>query len=472
MRSDLDGPRKIAVILAALLLVLMAVLAGDAARRESITIDEVAHLGAGVSYLQKLDLRLNEEHPPLAKVLAAFLLVLHGVRADYSDISWRFSNGWFNAFLGEWVWGHYVALRWNDRVSTLFWGRAPMLALTLALGLCIYWFGSELGNPWGGILCLAAYVTTPTFLVFGPLILTDVVVTLFSLLTLWSFASLWRSPSRRAMVVFGLLFGAALLSKFSSGLLLFGFLAFRLSLRFFPLAQIPTEKAGLRDWRRLRGRHLWQGIMVAAFTVYAVYFILSWNQPTDSMQFLGHNPASLLLRRLLMPPWLYFRGLVAFALSSPRATFILGHAYSRGVWFYFPILFVLKSTLAFLLSLLLSLSVALTTRLKLNAVSPIPSGMEFHWRAIWTFLLVFVAACMLSPMSISIRHFTVPIVLLILLMAPISRALALLHKGGWSFAPVAAGAYAVLTLASLVTMIRAYPHFFPFVNSLGFGRPA
>jgi len=35
-----------------LLLVLMALLAGGAARHESVTIDEVAHIGAGVSYLQ------------------------------------------------------------------------------------------------------------------------------------------------------------------------------------------------------------------------------------------------------------------------------------------------------------------------------------------------------------------------------------------------------------------------------------
>jgi hypothetical protein len=55
----------------ALLLAFMASLSGGAARKESVTIDEVAHIGAGVSYLQKLDMRLNIEHPPLAKVLAA-----------------------------------------------------------------------------------------------------------------------------------------------------------------------------------------------------------------------------------------------------------------------------------------------------------------------------------------------------------------------------------------------------------------
>ena len=83
-----------------LLLGMMAVLAGGAARRESITVDEVAHIGAGVSYLQKLDMRLNVEHPPLAKALAALPLILGGVRADYKDLSWSFSDGFFKQYLG------------------------------------------------------------------------------------------------------------------------------------------------------------------------------------------------------------------------------------------------------------------------------------------------------------------------------------------------------------------------------------
>ena len=77
----------------------MALLAGGAARRESITIDEVAHIGAGVSYLQKLDMRMNEEHPPLAKALAAVPLVVRGVHADYSHVSWTFSAGLFKQIL-------------------------------------------------------------------------------------------------------------------------------------------------------------------------------------------------------------------------------------------------------------------------------------------------------------------------------------------------------------------------------------
>ena len=181
---------------AVVVLLLMAVLMGGAVRRESITLDEVAHIGAGVSYLQKLDMRLNTEHPPLGKVLAAIPLVVRGAKADYSGVTWSFSNGFFNQYLGEWVFGHWFATTWNDPYSTVFWARMPMLLITLLLGWTIYVYASKLGNAWGGLLSLCFYATMPTFLTFGPLVLTDVIFTLFALLTLWTFADMWRSPER------------------------------------------------------------------------------------------------------------------------------------------------------------------------------------------------------------------------------------------------------------------------------------
>jgi len=412
-------------VVAAGLLIMMAVLAGGAARRESSTIDEVTHLGAGVSYLQRLDYRMNEEHPPLAKMLAAAPLVVQRVRADYSDVTWTFSEGLFSATLGQWAWGHQVLMRWNDPRSTLLWGRLPMLLLTLALGWALYAFGSRLGGQWGGLLCLACYVSYPAFLAFGPLILTDIAVTLFCVLSIWAFAEMWRTPNRETTLQFGLALAAGLLSKFSSGLLFFGFLGFVLSLRWFPLPGQPQEPESLREWRRVRWNHFWKGILYAALIVYATYFVISWNQPTDSLQRLGSGVLALILRRALMPPWLYLRGLALFVLMSSRPTFILGHAYAHGVWFYFPVLFVLKSTICFLGLLVLAGIAACAAKFRfrgsLQRESVVPTELQFHWRALWIFLAVFVAACMLSRLDLSIRHFTVPIALIIVLLAPLPR---------------------------------------------------
>jgi dolichyl-phosphate-mannose--protein O-mannosyl transferase len=313
--NDEQPTRRNASGIAALLLLMMAVLAGGAARRESVTVDEVAHVGAGLSYLQKLDYRMNEEHPPLAKVLAAIPLVLRGAHADYSDLSWSVSAGIFREYLGEWVFGHAVITQWNDPHTTMFWARVPMLLITLLLGWVLFAYGTKLADTLGGLLCLLAYATMPVFLAFGPLVLTDIVVTLFCVLTLWTFAEMWRDPSRAAVVKFGFAFAGALLSKFSSGLLFFCFLAFILSLRLRPGANLPADKAERRAWRRKRFWSLVQGTMLAPVVVYAVYLVLSWKQPTDSFSLLPHFPASPLLRRQVMPRWMYFRWLFGFAIQ-------------------------------------------------------------------------------------------------------------------------------------------------------------
>src|SRR3989442_1662645 len=215
----------------------MAILAGGAASRESVTIDEVAHIGAGVSYLQKLDLRLNEEHPPLPKVLAALPLVLGGTHADYSHISWTVSEKFSPAYVGQWVFGEWLLTKWNNPLTTLACARLPVLLLMLVPCWVLYAYARRLGGNWGGLLCLSIYVSTPTFLTFGPLVHTELAVTLFSLLTLWSFAETRQNPSRKNTMIFALSLAGALFSKFTAGTFVFFFRPFFL---------VPPVGAGAR----------------------------------------------------------------------------------------------------------------------------------------------------------------------------------------------------------------------------------
>lgn len=465
---------------ACLLLALMAVLAGGAALRESITLDEVAHIGAGVSYLQTFDLRLNPEHPPLAKMLAAVPLVLRGTHADYSNPSWTVGESFFPAYLGEWVFGHQLATKWNDPVSTLAWARLPMLLLTLALGWAIFCCARRLGGDWAGLLCLAVYVSTPAFLAFGPLVHTDIAVTLFSLLTLWTFAELWQNPVRRNVSLFALAFAAALLSKFTAGILLFAFGAFALSTRWRAVPEQPTTKPEVGAWRRIRWRATLRGILWAALVVYAFYFIFSVRQSTDALDRLGHGAAIAPLQRLLMPIWLYVRGVLFVFATASRPTFILGRAYPHGVWFYFPIVFALKSPIAFLGLLAIVATCAAMRKRRASALQcAIPSEVGMHWRVIWTALLVFTGFCLLSRLDISIRHFSVPLVLLILMLAPLPRMIGPLgaresevRTNSSTLPRVLAALTTALVAGCLFTAWRAFPFYFPYVSALGFGRPA
>jgi hypothetical protein len=458
-------------ILAFLLLALMFLLSSGAALRESVSFDEVAHIGAGLSYLQKLDLRYNPEHPPLAKVLAALPLVVRGTRADYSSTIWKISVDFFPAFFGEWVFGEYVLTRWNDVRSTLAWARFPMLLLTIALGWLVFQCGRRLGGDWGGLLCLAVYSTAPAFLVFGPLVLTDIPITFFSLLTLWAMAGLWDDPNPRTTFLVGLALGGAILTKFTAPFLLVAFLAVSLSTRRRPTAGQPSAKADARAWRRLRWRAMGKAILWAALWVYAAYFILSWNQPMLIPGLAGHGVFAAFAGRLLMPVWVVVRGLFFVVISGNRPTFILGQRYLHGIWFYYPVLFVLKSTPGFLGLLMVALAAALIAKRR-GCLPIVPAAYATLWRVVWVSLVVFAGLCVLSHFNVSIRHFTIPMVLMMLLLAPLPRLLARLREASPNLAAAGAALVVLLAASCVFSAVRAYPYLMTYINPIGSGRPA
>jgi hypothetical protein len=373
--------------------------------------------------------------------------------------------------LAQWSFGHLFLARWNEPAVTLAWGRLPMLLLMVALGALIYCYGSRLGGQWGGLLAVTLYASMPAFLTFGPLVITDIPITLFVLLTMWTFAALWESSGENRRVwPFALALAGALLTKFSAGILLFAFLAFRISLRTRPLDGFPSGREEGRAWRRVQWRATLRGVIRAGLVVYAVYFVLSVNQPTDSLAILGTNPASLVLRRLLMPPWIYLRGLGLFSLMSVRPTFLLGHPYSHGVWFYFPVVFSLKTPLATLAIFLLSIPVGLLD----GAIGP-GQPLSFRRRAD-------LLACHMGfsgglhrvlhdqpddHQHPALYHSNGP-------ADPDHRAAAARagRCGHRASARAPAGlADGALAAASMVTTARSYPYFMPFLNSLSLGRP-
>jgi len=450
---------------AAALLGAMFLLAGGAALHESATVDEVAHMGAGMSYWQRLDMRLNGEHPPLGKALAGLALVLRGTRADYSSPAWQISTDFFAAYGAQYIFGDAVVGRWNDWKSALLWARFPMLILTLVLGWFLYRYGTRLGGPAGGLLCLAAYVTTPAFLVFGPLVLTDVPVTLFSLVALWRLGEIWSAPSPRNALLFGAAFGGALLSKFTGLLVIAVVLALFLQTRFWPSAGEPAGKVARKQWRRARWGCTLRGVLWSALLVYVVYFVLSWNQPDNALSLIGRGPWAALIRRPLMPIWLYIRGFLMMLATGARPTFLLGHAHSHGVPYYFPVVFALKSTLGFLV--LLTMAAAAGVLARKSDVHAIPSEFRPHWRVLMTGFFVYLTICLLSLLDMSIRHFLMPIAFLILMLAPLPRMVrALPGRRLWQAAIAAAA------ISSFAAIAFAYPYLMPFVNSLALGHPA
>jgi hypothetical protein len=179
------------------------------------------------------------------------------------------------------------------------------------------------------------------------------------------------------------------------------------------------------------------------------------------------------IRRLLMPPWLYLRGVLLVLVTSSRPTFILGHSYPHGVWFYFPVLFLLKSPLGFLGLLAVTLALALRRKRRDNETpAVIPVELATHWRVLWTALIVFTGFCLLSRLDFSIRHFSIPLILLILCLAPLPRLIASLRASAPIPGRFIAAVAALLVLSCLFNAVRAYPYFFPYINAFSLRHPA
>lgn len=461
--------RSYSWLAAGALLVLMLFLAGGPAMHESATVDEISHIGSGLSYLQKLDLRLNPEHPPLAKAIAAIPLALRGTSADYGSAGWKLADNFFTAYFSQWLFGDAVAGRWNAWGPTVHWPRVPMLLMTLLLGWLLYRYATHLGSLSGGLLCLALYVSTPAFLVFGPLVLTDVPVTLCMLFAVWRLAELWNNPSRRNSLIFALGFAGCLLTKFT-GLFLFPItLALFLQTRFFPTPVEPVDKEERKRWRNIRWMAVLRSTLWTFGLVYLVYLILSWNQPDSPLNALNAGPVTHVLRRILMPVWLYTRGLLLMVLTGARSTYLFGQAHAHGLLYYFPVVVALKSTLGFLMVLVVAaVALALTRpRRKRGDIAVVPVAYRSHWRVLLITFWFFLAACVFSQLQISIRHFLVPLLMLILLLSPLPQLLGRLrYAHAWQYG------VAALALFSIVSVVIRYPNFFPYTNALAFGKPA
>ena len=150
---------RTANIIAVLLLVFMFTVAVLSMKDDSATMDELAHLPAGYSYLTQKDMRLNPEHPPLLKDLAAFpLLFIKGIKFP-SEI-----KAWQEDINGQWVFGnHFLYKAGNPADLMIFWGRIPMILILILLGFYIFKWSRELFDNKAAILSLFLFSFSPTF---------------------------------------------------------------------------------------------------------------------------------------------------------------------------------------------------------------------------------------------------------------------------------------------------------------------
>ena len=376
----------------------------------SATTDEPVHLAAGYSYWQTRDFRINPEHPPLAKLIAALPLLFIKPAMATSGKDWDSSAEYPFAF--SFLYG-------NDADRLLFWGRVPMIMLATVGCVIAFLWATDLFGPLSGVFAAGLYAFCPNPLAHGMLITTDVPVAAFSLLTLYLF---WRQGSRpnwRTSLLTGLALGAAMTSKYSGGLM-------------------PVLIAGLAGVRGLR-----QTDRKRALTV--------------ELQNLAVMAAACVLvigaaYLFSASPLLYFKNsaLVNANHDPNYESYLLGELKQGGWWYYFLAAFAFKATGAALILLLL-------------AVVQTFSGLINHWAE--AILLVSIG-CYLVAISAGADDLGIRYLLPIfpLLYIWISRIVPVYWRSG-----LGRMVLIVLLGAQIWAAISSFPDYIPYFNELAGG---
>lgn len=434
-------------VLAGVLLCVFSFQLTSVARLYSPNWDEAHHLYDGYLILTRHDYRANAEVPPLIKLLAALpLLHLHPSLPQHlgtSQVQSAFLEG--RAF----VFGNG-----GDRL--LFPARIACMLISLLTALLIYATGKTFFGSMAALCATFLFVFDPNALAHGTLISTDMGSACFLLASVYAFYRYCLHKTWRWLLTAGVMAGLVMVTKFTGILIV-------------PILLVIATAMGLQ--RRDPGAA--GKLLAACFAVFICAWFVIWmfygfryapaSAGLELSPALAPYIASLphktdtavlaLISRFHLLPEAYLWGLANTRHTEWEYTsYFLGRVYRHGPWQYFPMAFLIKSTLPLLILLLLT--------------PVVWHGSKQSQRQQLTFLLVpvgvYFAVITWSHFDIGARHL-MPVYPFLYVLAGATAAMALRRGTGW----------AVLTAALLawqiVTTLRVAPDYMAYGNEAAGG---
>jgi hypothetical protein len=475
-----------------LLLAIMALLMFGAARQDSATVDEADQVALGYLEWKGSSTRIGaDEHPPLEQLLETAPLLFMDVKlSDTARAIWRgeLGNPWTLAWnstvrsvgdiLPPGCQGQYVKLpplgdvmvQWrcpssypldnwyywavpegqmfgkfflydgaNDGDAILLAARVMQIGLTLLTGVVIvFWTRRAAKHSEAALIAVAVWAFNPTALAYGHICNTDIGATFGIALAIFMFARWLEQPTLKSAALAGVATGVAMSLKFSSLILgpVFVIALFLFRKRLKGSAGDKCKMAGL--------------FALAAWCVTMITFFPHWALAPP----LTEKDAAILnipgwfsaLRPVLIPPGL-FKG-IAVALGHVKGgtdAYLMGQWSHGGWWYYFPLSFLLKSPVCYVLLAGGSLV------LFLRWMKSVPMLEQIAWLGAGVYIL----SAMTSGINIGARHL---MPMMPLLSIAIGCAVARLTSRRLKFLALA------LVVVQAISVIIAYPLYIQFFS--------
>ena len=457
--AQLSQRRDVRISVVVLLVAFFWLNMTSAVKHMSQTYDEGFHLFAAWRYVQCGDFAINSEHPPLMKLVAATTLRLAHVPPPNGPCGAEPTTKDYGYASGI----HYLFRQGLDADSVLYTARRGVSMFAIALALLSFGFARKLFGYWAGVVALTLVTFDPTVLAHGALLTTDVPLSACLLGTVFAVFCYLERPSAGKLLLCGLGLGLSLASKHS------GILALPITMLLFASSWVRTSlrNGSPRARPLLKAAGAWAiTVLLATAVVWAIYGFHFSGRPGNAAMTLpigdflaqvrsqgtrGLLPdfaIPLAVRFHLLPlPWLYGLTDVLSIMLPGQPPYILGKIYPHGVWFYFPVVFVLKNTLAFFALLTIGL------------VGGSWAREDRRWKLIvlMTPVVVIWAAVLNSGLNIGYRHILTTFAFLCVAAAGGCIRLVERHRG-WVYPVV------ILLLLHAASSLRAWPDYLPYVN--------
>lgn len=359
---------------------------------ETQTWDEGIHISAGYAYLARGDYRWNPEHPPLAKLMSALPLTLLDLELPVRGKAWAQQD---ETLMGiDFLYRNRASA---DSILAASRGMTILLSVLFLAGIA-WWTRRRFGTP-AALLVVVLCAFDPNLIAHGRYVTTDFPVSVFFFFAAVLWTDYLVSGRFRDLMFAALAFALAMVTKFSA-ILLIPTLIVLYAIRWlqvpreFPIKRAATAVAALG------------GMTVIAVSV--VYWpetlrCVTTNVPRLAQLVNRENLVGAGLYRVgrwfHLPAHPYLVGLskVAEHNVGGHPGYLLGMRSDKGWWYYFPVVFAVKSTIA---------ALAATALLAAAGIRWIRNRCEvvFIWCGLLIPPAIYFVFSMTSAIDIGMRH--------------------------------------------------------------------
>lgn len=394
-------------LVVAALVLLFGFLTVSSFRQKSPTVDEPPHLLSGYSMLKWGDYRVNPEHPPLAKMLAALPLLFFEIKDPRpSSPEWQRIPDLKPGVPAENLSRQFLFAD-NDAEQLFFAAKLPMIGLAMVLGGFVFLWAHASYGLLAATAAFFAFCLDPNILAHAPIVHTDIPFTTFAFICCYYYRRALDDLNWTNLALASLFFGLAAITKYT-------FVTILVIWGVWGLAGIylwPAQRCSLGGSRVVVGSWartkllalLFASALLTAYlaiwTAYGFRFraipgsdrllalapVLAEEGLTRTLALLVHQ------YRIFPEAWIY--GQLYIVKELARMSYLLGQSSATGFWLYFPIVIAVKTPLPVLILLFVAVGIWFKKRRE-------------HSAPLFLMLaaLLYLILAMVSRMNIGLRH--------------------------------------------------------------------